>query len=146
MSAADVGQTRRRRPPTFFSSSLTLTPTSAADVGLSFRRVSSADSHQRRPPTSAADVGVSVGKLDRQCRRPTLADTQADTQSVTLVSTACVNADKWSILDFITPIVHRHGRSTRLGTCLVQLQCVSCVVASAACVTTDKCSVLLLIT
>ena len=36
-------------------------------------------------PTSSADVGVSVGKLDRQCRRPTLADTQADTQSVTLV-------------------------------------------------------------
>ena len=33
----------------------------------------------------------------------------------------------------------------RLGTCLVQLQCVSYVVASAACVTAKKCSVLFLI-
>ena len=44
--------------------------------------------HSQRPANvsvSLADVGVSVGKLDRQCRRPTLADTQADTQSVTLV-------------------------------------------------------------
>ena len=36
------------------------------------------------------------------------------------------------IVDFITPVVHGHGRGTRLGTCLVQLQCVSCVAASAA--------------
>ena len=41
--------------------------------------------------------------------------------------------------------MHGHGQGTRLGTCLVQLQCVSCVVASAACVIADKCSVLLLI-
>ena len=39
-----------------------------------------------------------------------------------------------------------HGRVTRLGTCLVQLQCVSYVVAFAACVTADKCSVLLMMT
>ena len=42
--------------------------------------------------------------------------------------------------------VHGHGRGTRLGTCLVQLQCVSCVVASATCMTADKCSVLLMMT
>ena len=41
--------------------------------------------------------------------------------------------------------MHRHGRGTRLGTCLVQLQCVSCVVASAACVTANKCCVLFFI-
>ena len=52
-------------------------PTSAADIFFS--------SSPTLTPTSSADVGVSVGKLDRQCRRPTLADTQADTQSVTLV-------------------------------------------------------------
>ena len=46
----------------------------------------------------------------------------------------------------MTSPVHGHGRGTCLGTCLVQLQCVSCVVAPAACVTADKCSVLLLIT
>ena len=33
----------------------------------------------------------------------------------------------------------------RLGTCLVQLQCVSCVVASAACVNANKCCVLFFI-
>ena len=33
----------------------------------------------------------------------------------------------------------------RLGTCLVQQQCVFCAVASAACVTADKCCVLFLI-
>ena len=49
------------------------------------------------------------------------------------------------VVDYITPAVHGHGRGTPLGTCLVQLQCVSCVVASAACVTADKCCVLLLI-
>ena len=34
-----------------------------------------------RLPTSTGDpdVGLSVGKLDRQCRRPTLADTQSVT-------------------------------------------------------------------
>ena len=42
--------------------------------------------------------------------------------------------------------MHGHGRGTHLGMCLVQLQCVSCVVASAACVTTDKSSVLDFIT
>ena len=42
--------------------------------------------------------------------------------------------------------MHGHGRGTRLGTCLVHQQCVSCVVAFAACVTTDKCSVLLMMT
>ena len=68
---ADVG---RRH---FFSSSPTLTPTSSADVGLSVsecRRVSSADI---------------VGPVFRQSGRrwrTTLADTQADTQSVTLVN------------------------------------------------------------
>ena len=41
--------------------------------------------------------------------------------------------------------MYGHGRGTRLGTCLVQLQCVSCVVTSTACVTAEKCSVLLLI-
>ena len=41
--------------------------------------------------------------------------------------------------------VHRHGRGTRLGTCLVQQQCVSCAVASAACVAANKCCVLFLI-
>ena len=49
------------------------------------------------------------------------------------------------VLDFITPIVHGLGRDTRLGTCLVQQQCVSCIVASAACVAAKKCSVLFLI-
>ena len=42
--------------------------------------------------------------------------------------------------------MHGHGQGTRLGTCLVQLHCVSCVVASAACVTADKCGVLLMMT
>ena len=41
--------------------------------------------------------------------------------------------------------VHGHGRGTRLGTCLVQQQCVSYVVAFAACVTANKCCVLFLI-
>ena len=50
------------------------------------------------------------------------------------------------VLDFITPVVHGHGRGTPLGTCLVQLQCVSCVAASAACVTVDKGSVVDFIT
>ena len=72
MSAADVGQLGRRRRPTLSDTR----PTSAADIFFS--------SFPTLTPTSA-DVGVSVGKLDRQCRRPTLADTQADTQSVTLV-------------------------------------------------------------
>ena len=42
--------------------------------------------------------------------------------------------------------MHGHGQGMRLGTCLVQRQCVSYVVASAACVTADKCSVLLMMT
>ena len=49
------------------------------------------------------------------------------------------------VLDFITPVVHGHGRGMRLGTCLVHVQCVSYVVASVACATADKCSVLFLI-
>ena len=49
------------------------------------------------------------------------------------------------ILDFITPVVHWHGRGTRRGTCLVQLQCVSCVTASVACVAPNKCCDLFLI-
>ena len=48
---------------------------------------------------------------------------------------------KWYVLDFITPVVHGHGRGMRFGTCLVQLQCVSCVVASAACMTAKTWSV-----
>ena len=108
----DVGGQQRRRTlsdtrPTsaaniFWSSFPTFTPTSTSNVGLSVGEcrpptsVKLADthadvSHRRRTsrptlmPMSVADVSVSVGKLDRQCRRPTLADTQADTQSVTLV-------------------------------------------------------------
>ena len=50
------------------------------------------------------------------------------------------------VLDFITPVVHGHGRGMRLGTCLVQLQCVFCAVASAACVIADKLSILDFIT
>ena len=50
------------------------------------------------------------------------------------------------VLHFITPIVHRHGRGTRLGTCLVHAQCVSCIVASAACMPAHKYSVLLMMT
>ena len=73
------------------SSFPTLTPTSADDTrrhSPTLRPTSADDTRRHWPtlrPTSADDVGVSVGKLDRQCRRPTLADTQADTQSVTLV-------------------------------------------------------------
>ena len=73
----DVGG--RRRPAT---------PTSAADIVGHQADVGRRHFFSSSPtltPTSSADVGVSVGKLDRQCRRPTLADTQADTQSVTLV-------------------------------------------------------------
>ena len=60
---------------------------------------------------------------------------------------ACVNADKFSVMYLIllkSP-VHGHGRGMRLGTCLVQLQCVSCVTASAACVAPKKCCILFLI-
>ena len=49
------------------------------------------------------------------------------------------------VVDYITLAVNGHGRGTRLGTCLVQQQCVSCVVASIACMTAKKCSVLFLI-
>ena len=96
MSAADI----------FWWSFPTFTPTSSSDVGpagrhsgecrpptlsVQFSDTQADVGHRRRRecrlagPTSAADVGLSVGKLDRQCRRPTLVDTQADTQSVTLV-------------------------------------------------------------
>ena len=49
------------------------------------------------------------------------------------------------VLDSITLVVDGHGRGTRLGTCLVQLQGVSCAVAFAACVNANKCSVTFLI-
>ena len=55
-------------------------------------------------------------------------------------------ANKLSVLDFITSVVHGHGRGTLLGTCLVQLECVSCVAASAARVAANKLSVLDFIT
>ena len=54
-------------------------------------------------------------------------------------------ADNGSVFDFITPVVHGHGRDMGLGTCLVLLQCVSCVIAFVACVTANKCCVLFLI-
>ena len=81
----------RRRPPTFFFQFADTHTNVVRRRRPECRRVSASVSRRRRRecrpawPTSAADVGVSVGKLDRQCRRPTLADTQADTQSVTLV-------------------------------------------------------------
>ena len=50
------------------------------------------------------------------------------------------------VLDCITLVVHGHGRGTCLGTCLVQLQCVSYVAASVARVATNKLSVLDFIT
>ena len=50
------------------------------------------------------------------------------------------------VLDFIALVVHGHGQGTRLGTCIVHVQCVSCVIASAACITANKCSVLLMMT
>ena len=42
--------------------------------------------------------------------------------------------------------MHGHGQGTRLGTCLVQLQCVSCLAASAAWVAANELSVLDFIT
>ena len=41
-------------------------------------------------------------------------------------------------LILLKSVVHRYGQGTRLGTCLVQHQCVSCAVVSAACVNADK--------
>ena len=73
----------QRRPPTSvqladiqasvghrhcWSNFLTIRPTLAADIDVSVRQ-------------TLTDVSLSVGKLDPQCRRPTL----ADTPSVTLV-------------------------------------------------------------
>ena len=49
------------------------------------------------------------------------------------------------VVDYITPAMNGHRRGTPLGTCLVLLQCVPCVVASVACMTTNKCYVLFLI-
>ena len=49
------------------------------------------------------------------------------------------------VVDYIMPAMNGHGRGTPLGTCLVLLQCVSCVVASAACMTANKFCVLFLI-
>ena len=49
------------------------------------------------------------------------------------------------VLDFVTLVVHGHGRGTLLGTCLVQQQCVSCAVAFAACINANKCCVTFLI-
>ena len=48
-------------------------------------------------------------------------------------------------LEFITLIVHGHERGMRLGTCLVQQQCVSCAVAFATCINANKCFVIFLI-
>ena len=90
----------------FQSCFLTLRPTSSSDVGEAGRH-----SCQRQPPiflvqffdtqanvghqrrrerqpaglTLATNIGLSVKKLDQQCQRPTLANTQADNQSITLV-------------------------------------------------------------
>ena len=50
------------------------------------------------------------------------------------------------LLDFITPVVHGNGLGTRLGTCLVQPQCVSYVSTSAARVAANKLSILDFIT
>ena len=50
------------------------------------------------------------------------------------------------VLDFITLVVHGHGRGACLGTCLVQLQWVSYVAASAARVAANKLSVLHFVT
>ena len=49
------------------------------------------------------------------------------------------------VLDFVLAAVHGHGRGTRLGICLVQQQCFSCVIASAACVNAHKCCVMFLV-
>ena len=49
------------------------------------------------------------------------------------------------VLDFITLVVHGHERGTRVGTCLVQQQCISCAVAFAACVNANKCFVMFFI-
>ena len=49
------------------------------------------------------------------------------------------------VVDYIMPAVNGHGRGMRLGTCLVQQQSVSCVVASAACMAPNKCCSLFLI-
>ena len=43
------------------------------------------------------------------------------------------------VVDYMTPAMNGHGRGMRLGTCLVQQQCVFCAVASAACMTANKC-------
>ena len=48
-------------------------------------------------------------------------------------------------LFLLKPVVHGHGRGTLLGMCLVQMQCVSYVVASAGCVAPNKCCVFFLI-
>ena len=41
--------------------------------------------------------------------------------SCAMASAASVIAYKCSVVDFITPVVHGHGRGMRLGTFLVQL-------------------------
>ena len=48
-------------------------------------------------------------------------------------------------VDYITLAMNGHGRGTPLGTCLVLLQCVSCVVSFAARVTANAFCVLFLI-
>ena len=48
------------------------------------------------------------------------------------------------VVDYITPAVNGDGRGMRLGTCLVQQQCVFCAVASAACMIANKCCVFFL--
>ena len=76
--------------------------TSADDVGVSVGEL--------EKKMSAADVGVSVGKLDRQCRRPTLADTQADTQSVTLVIIIGQKYSNCALVPLPTPLAITHSK------------------------------------
>ena len=49
---------------------------------------------------------------------------------------ACMNGDKFSVIHLVLlqPVVNRHGRGMRLGTCLVYS---TCVMAIVACVTGD---------
>ena len=49
------------------------------------------------------------------------------------------------VVGYITLVVNGYGRGMRLGTCLVQKQCVCYVIASTACMTANKICVLFLI-
>ena len=81
-----------------WSSFLTLRPMSAANVGVCVGPAG---------PTLAANVGLSVGKLDQQCRRPTLANIQANTQSITVVKYALDTI--FSIINVLNLRVNRGG-------------------------------------